>query len=267
MTTGALMFAFNNEGIDYVKMAAWNAQNIRRHLGIPVAVITDDPGQHRCAFDQVIIAQPQGTDTRYFQDLDQTVTWHNAGRPDACDLTPWDRTLLLDTDYVINSNALQDMLSSQPDIVAFDYACDVTGFDKFDDLNHFGEHGIPMWWATVIIFNRDSVARYVFDVMKMVRSNWQHYRDLYGIQHRTYRNDYAFTIALGIINGHTDSVMSIPWNLETITPQHRLTESKYGQYYLEFTDAHNTKFYISLKDMDFHVMGKQHLMDIINAAD
>ena len=35
MTTGALIFARNNEQIDYESMARWSAKNIERHLGIP----------------------------------------------------------------------------------------------------------------------------------------------------------------------------------------------------------------------------------------
>ena len=41
MTQGALIFAFDNEEIDYVKLAAWNARNIHEHLKIPVAIVTD----------------------------------------------------------------------------------------------------------------------------------------------------------------------------------------------------------------------------------
>jgi hypothetical protein len=41
MTTGAVIFARNNEHIDYVAMAQWSAQNIQRHLGIPTHIITD----------------------------------------------------------------------------------------------------------------------------------------------------------------------------------------------------------------------------------
>ena len=39
MTTGALIFAFNNEKTDYVALAAWSAANIHRHLDIPVALL------------------------------------------------------------------------------------------------------------------------------------------------------------------------------------------------------------------------------------
>ena len=36
MTTGALIFAFNNEKTDYVKMAAWSAERIRHFLNIQI---------------------------------------------------------------------------------------------------------------------------------------------------------------------------------------------------------------------------------------
>ena len=43
LTQGMLIFAFNNEATDYIAMAAWSARNIRRHLDLPVAVVTDAP--------------------------------------------------------------------------------------------------------------------------------------------------------------------------------------------------------------------------------
>lgn len=52
MTTGALIFAFNNEATDYVSMAAWSAKRIRHYLKIPVAVVTDKPTD--LDFDRVI---------------------------------------------------------------------------------------------------------------------------------------------------------------------------------------------------------------------
>ena len=48
MTAGALIFAFNNEQIDYVSMAKWSAKNIERHLGIPTRIITNDDIEAKC---------------------------------------------------------------------------------------------------------------------------------------------------------------------------------------------------------------------------
>ena len=54
MNTGALIFAFNNQETDYVAMAVWSAQNIRRHLNIPTSIVTDRSIDH-AVFDQVIV--------------------------------------------------------------------------------------------------------------------------------------------------------------------------------------------------------------------
>ena len=67
MTTGAVIFARNNEQIDYVAMAQWSAKNIERHLGIPTHIITDDA---------------LSDNTRHFTDVGN-VTWYNHNRMDA----------------------------------------------------------------------------------------------------------------------------------------------------------------------------------------
>ena len=107
MTTGALIFAFNNEQTDYVALAGWNARNIRRHLNIPVAIVTvcTDPVRLR-DFDRVIESRAESGGTRWFEDYQGTVTWYNAGRTEAFDLSPWDQTLVLDADYVVASDHL-----------------------------------------------------------------------------------------------------------------------------------------------------------------
>lgn len=265
MTTGALMFAFNNEGIDYLKIAAWNAANIRRHLKIPVAVITDEVVTTD-VFDQVIHATKQDTDSRYFEDLNRTVTWYNANRPDAWDLTPWDRTLLLDADYVIASDNLNLLLDMPTELMAFRDAYDMTNVNDFSGLNYFGKHHLPMWWATVMVFEHTNLTRFVFDSMKMIRANWQHYRDLYGINARTYRNDYALSIALGIVQGHTPYADAIPWSMPSIMPGDKLTEYSRDAYKVEFTAQNGRREYCCWANTDFHAMGKQDLGEIVAAS-
>jgi hypothetical protein len=106
MNTGALIFAFNNQETDYVAMAVWSAQNIRRHLNIPTSIVTDRPIDH-AVFDQVIVTTAKSGGSRYFEDYAANVTWHNAGRVDAYDLTPYNQTLVLDADYVVASDQLK----------------------------------------------------------------------------------------------------------------------------------------------------------------
>jgi hypothetical protein len=262
MTTGALMFAFNNEGTDYLRIAAWNASNIHRWLDIPVAVVTDELDVPT-VFDRVIRREKQVRDTRYFGDLDRSVSWYNAGRPEAWDLTPWDRTLLLDVDYVVNSRELQPVLESSQELLAFDQAFDVTGTTDFGGLNCFGEYQMPMTWATVVVFDRTVYCQQVFDCMKMIRSNWNHYRDLYGINNRTYRNDHALSIALSIVNGHAPVSCAIPWSMATVMPSHRLSLDSQQKWRVDYVNSQSQSRHCGWHNKDFHAMGKQDLENIV----
>ena len=267
MTTGALIFAFNNEHTDYLAMAAWSADRIRRHLDIPVAVITDCTDPSRLSkFDRVIQADPVSGGTRYFDDYKQTVTWYNATRTDAYSLTPWDQTLLLDADYVVCGDELKLVLASPQDFMCHRLAWDITAQDYFEGLNRFGQHKMPMWWATVMMFRRSNIAQYIFDSMNMIKQNWKHYKDLYHITGSHYRNDYALSIALGIVSGHTLKVDNIPWNLASILPEHVITQIGLDHFEIKYQDQGKMKK-MDWHSMDFHAMGKKHLGDIIASTE
>ena len=246
MTTGALIFARNNEQIDYEAMARWSARNIERHLGIPTHIVTDDA---------------PNDNTRHFTDVGN-VTWHNHNRMDAYQLTPWDRTLVLDADYVVASDQLKSLLKADQDFLTHRWAYDVTGCNNFEGLNWFGANRMPMWWATVMMFRRSRHAELIFDSMQMIRDNWTHYRNLYKNTNATYRNDHALSIALGIVNGHTLNHPGIPWALASLTPEHKLTQLDQDRYRIDFVNTENKSRWIELRQ-DFHAMGKQQLGAIV----
>jgi hypothetical protein len=247
MTTGALIFARNNEQIDYVAMAQWSARNIERHLGIPTHIVTDDSAP--------------STNVRHFTDVG-AVTWHNLNRMDAYRLSPWDRTLVLDADYVVAGNQLQSILEADQDFLAHRWAYDVTGCNPFKGLNSFGNNHMPMWWATVMMFRKSKQAELIFDSMQMIRNNWTHYRNLYKNTYATYRNDHALSIALGIVNGHTLDHPGIPWQLASLTPDHKLTQLEQDRYRVDYINTENKPRWIELRQ-DFHAMGKQQLGAIV----
>jgi hypothetical protein len=247
MTTGALIFARNNEYTDYVAMAEWSARNIKRHLGIDTVIITDETRND--------------SGPRHFADTG-TVTWHNTNRMDAYQLSPWDRTLVLDADYVVTGNQLKSVLDCDQDFLAHRWAYDVTGCNKFDGLNWFGEVHLPQWWATVMIFNKCRQVELVFDTMTMIRDNWAHYKNIYKNNSPTYRNDHALSIALLIVNGHTLNHSSIPWQLASLTPEHDLTQIDQDRYRVDFINTEGKSRWIELRQ-DFHAMGKQQLGAIV----
>jgi hypothetical protein len=265
MTIGALIFAFNNEQTDYVRLAAWSAGNIRRHLGIPVAVVTDcvDHALACTQFDVVIPASAESGGRRYFNDYGHSVTWYNAARTNAYALSPWTQTLVLDADYVVSSNQLKKLFDTNNDFLCHRTAQNVSTGYALEGLNSFGDYRFPMWWATVMWFRRSAVAEYVFACMDMIKQNWQHYRDIYSINSSTYRNDFALSIALGILSGHTLRVDSIPWDLMSSLPEHTVIEIAQDHYKVEFTTSMGIRHHVNVNNTDMHVMGKRSLENII----
>lgn len=264
LSQGALIFAFNNEHIDYIAMAAWSAKNIQKHLNLPVAVVTNDTNHAaKYDFDYVIESNPDKGGSRYFADFKETATWYNAGRATAYELSPFEQTLLLDADYVITSDTLLQVMEMPQQFAAFNTSLDPT--DENQPMDTFGNPQLPMWWATVMMFRRGNVSQYIFDSMQMVRNNWMHYMQLFGINQSTYRNDYALSIALGILAGHEQSVHAIPWSMINIMPEHKLKKLELDQYQIDFAGPDGRPKSVMFGGLDFHAMGKKHLGDIIAA--
>ncbi len=252
MTTGALIFAHNNGIIDYESMARWSAANIERHLDIPVKIITDlDPAQEN---------------TRWFGDFEQHMTWHNHSRVSAFDLSPWDRTLVIDADYVVASDQLRSVLLGPQSFLCFRKSFDVAGQNDFSGLDTFGNVKMPMWWATVMCFDKCKQNQMIFDVMTMIRDHWNHYRKIYKIQQTTYRNDHALSIALCLVNGHVTDIPSIPWSMASVMPEYQLQQVDQDHYRVDFIDRDQRSRWTALKNHDFHAMGKRQLGDIVASA-
>lgn len=266
MTCGVVFFAFNSGPIDYVRIARWNAANVHRHLNLPVTLITDAPVDDPI-FDRVILIDNAQADQRIFFDQDRLVPWRNRGRCAAYELSPYDTTLLLDVDYVVASSKLLHLPGSSKDFVCHQRALDIT--QSTDTVETFGQHRMPMSWATVIKFNRSYITEQIFDIMAMVQNNYPHYADLYKFRHAPFRNDYALSIALALVNGHSvDPVFDCPWPLLNVNPAHevrQIDEDYYEIRYTKMVGQENKTARIAVYKQDLHVMGKSFLESVIDA--
>jgi len=112
------------------------------------------------------------------------------------------------------------------------------------------------------MFRKSPTAEHIFDCMKMVKDNWVHYKDLYHSHGGNFRNDYALSIALGIVSGHTLNVHNIPWNLAAIVSSHDLRQLDPDHFQIEYFDQDKLKT-IDWQNMDFHAMCKKQLGDIV----
>ena len=267
MKTGALIFAYNNDSIDYLSIARWNAENIRRHLDIPVTVVTDSLGTID-GFDSVIKLDRPAAEKRTFEDFNTTVDWYNSNRSSAFRLTPYDRTLLLDADYVVASSELHYLLDSEkPDFAFFNKAYSISrqSDDIIEQYTTFGEYKYPMSWATVLVFNRCKIAEYIFDHINMIKTHWQHYRELYHINRPAFRNDYALSIALGLFNGYAGPVSSLPYSMATVLPDHRLEQLNRDEYFVHYKNFTGDDTWTRISNTDFHAMCKRSLGEIVAA--
>ena len=100
MSIGAVIFAQNNSEIDYTKMAIYSAEQVIKHLSIPVTIITDNVDYLNTQFpnhpfDMVIeIPFELSFQERKFYDGSLTVkktSWRNQSRSMVYDLSPYDK--------------------------------------------------------------------------------------------------------------------------------------------------------------------------------
>lgn len=268
MNSGVVLFAFNSPDYDYVRMAEFSAKRVRYFLNLPCTIITDKKSSltiNSELFDKIIIVDNNSTNQ-----IDGRI-WLNKGRYQAYELSPYDQTLLLDVDYIINSEKLKTILDIMDDFMCHDT---ITYQMMEHNKKEFLSSGlsIPILWATVIAFKKTKRVKQIFECLKMVQENYEHYANIHKFSVDTYRNDYALTLAWRIVNGHLHVERDIiPWNLLHIHPKTRLYKTSLEEYDTNFVvtyDKHlRDKFkkeYIQLKSIDFHVIDKKDLSEIIN---
>lgn len=244
MNNGALLYAFDSE-VSYTKLAIKCAKRIKKYLDIPVSLVSDKKVDVDLFDKQIIVDKPTTTNRH------EKRTWYNAGRSSAFDHSPYDKTLLVDTDYMINSNSLLSLFESSQPLLAYKTVQPI--FKNKKHVEKFGTKNTVMWWATLVIFDRTSFVSDVFDVWKMVEKNYYHYANLFGFDARQFRNDFALSIALLLCNGNTiPDQCNIPWPLYNVDKEIKVDYN--GQWWLEHTTRR-----MCLKNTDLHIMGKQSL--------
>jgi len=261
-TRGILMFAHNSTETDYVAMASDNAKRVSTYLNLPTTVVTDVESikdADTSAFDTVVIIDTGKNTTRvYYQgdDIVRTI-WVNGTRSRANLLSPYDQTIMIDTDYIVCSDTLLKLFDCDKPYLAHKTAFDITNRDGFIGHKTFGNRGFPMYWATVVYWKNGNDATSLFELMTMVKENYAHYATLYGFPQRPFRNDYALSIAMYALSGHTEPTNFIPWDLITANVDVGAT-IKDSTISLKF-DVNQKPKYIVTNGIDVHVMNKRSL--------
>lgn len=259
---GVLIYAFNNARVDYFRQAQWCADRVQRYLGLPVTIVTDQSSQQeRSSQHDIVYAEPQVGGERIYNPNKSHApdVWINGNRFQSWDLSPYDETIVLDSDYVVCSDRLLTLFDSPISVTAIQNVYDVTGRDDYAPYRWISSRrGLHHYWATVLYFKRDQISQDFFIMMDMIRNNYRHYSQLYGFALSPFRNDFAASIALSTVYGHLpDAIPEIPWNMANVFSDVEITQVEDDTFDLYYTMDLETKHCRTrISGQDFHFMNK-----------
>ena len=280
-TRGVLMFAHNNDEIDYFKLAYVNAKLIQKNLLLKAKSITVVTDQHSLDYAEKtigkknikkaignIIVEDKDVDfklnnQRTFKDTSQSVkqlSFYNKNRCDAYELSPYDETILIDADYLILSDALNACWNHSNDLMMSHSFKDIMSERELPLLDRLNPMGISMYWATVVYFRKTPFVETFFDIAKHVLENKTYYGNLYKWSGNIHRNDYSFSIAAHMVGGFTDCVLpELPVKLyKTFDTDdiHSVTEDLDLLLYLEKVRSPGDFILTRWSGVDLHIMNK-----------
>jgi hypothetical protein len=276
MKSGILIFAHNNREIDYILLSVIAGGLAQKNLDMPVSLVTDrstldwakQSNIHHLVkkiFDNVIeIEKPKTNNQRIIHDgkNSKSALFVNINRYSCWDLTPYDNTLIIDSDYLIFSNKLKNyFLLDQPVLISESIK------DLFDDKRlgyhdrYVSDTGIKLRWATTVLFKKNHESCNFFQLVEYIRNNYYYFSDLYRFDPRQFRNDIAFSVAAHILNGFIDDSMYLPSVFTMQDKDVLLDVDQNGKLkYLISTNYNNDYCLGTLRDVDIHIMNKQSII-------
>jgi len=270
MDKGIVLFAHNNRQIDYAKMSILTAKLANKNLKVPVSLITDPSTVSWMkesktfsiaaeVFHKIIITKrPEDNNMRNFGDGKSysAAPFSNGNRFNVWDLTPYKRTLLIDTDFLILSDNLNKYWDVDSDLLISPRYNDIIGEDRTGYLDtHISETGLEMYWATTVMFTKNEYTKTFFDLVDHVKQKYKMFSDVYRFNPIIYRNDIAFSIAKHIMNGYQQiDEYDLP-DVFSVTDKDVLYEVENNtlKFLINYKDSNIAA---SVKDKDVHVMNK-----------
>lgn len=277
MTKGVLTFAHNNSTVDYGTMAVIAGGLAKKNLNVPVSLVTDihtvkwmeTTGIYNVAreiFDQIIFVDlPYTKNVRMLHDgcEGNVVPFVNANRCAAYGLSPYEQTLLIDSDYLIFSSRLNEYWNLDSGVLLGRSMNHITGDVSRILDQRVSETGIDLFWATTVMFAKNNESELFFDLVDVVKENYRYYADLYRFNPRQYRNDISFSVVKHIINGHeVEKVYTLPSLLTVFDKDILLDVSNDGKltFLIDKPLASGEFYAATTKGVDVHIMNKMSII-------
>ncbi len=277
MTRGVLIFAHNSKDVDYGLLSIIAAGLAKKNLNVPISLVTDKftiewmrtSGIYEKAlsvFDTIItVDKPNTPNHRMLRDGDDatSVPFINSNRASVWELTPYDSTLLIDSDFLILSDRLNSYWDVDADVMIGNSMNDIKG-ERVGVLDkNVSETGIHMYWATTVMFKKTEKSRFFFELVNYIKTNYKFYADIFRFDSRQFRNDIAFSVAQHILNGfeedHKDDLPSILTVLDKDI-LHEVTNKGNLIFLLNSMKGDNKFTLTSISNVDVHVMNKQSIV-------
>ena len=248
---GILLFSFDTAECQYSKITKKCIELLRIHCpDIPVVVVGDRIIE---SADSTILAEdPQPN----IHNLRGPKQWKNLARVDAYDLSPFDCTIIIDSDYLVYDNNLIKLFESEQSVLAHRSWCDLN-YAEVSNIQ-MGNSMIDMMWATVLMFRKNKEVEQMFNHWRHALKNYQYYAELFGLNKRMVRNDHAFTIAMAKMQEYGPMEHTIiPWDIITANQNFEVKQITKDNIVLE--DQHGE---ITV-DQSVHILNKESLLNAI----
>lgn len=277
MSQGCIMFAHNGD-IDYGSQAVLAAKLAICQLSVPVSLITDQQTLDdmnskfdQLPFDQIIIVdRPQTKNSRSLANGDQrqNISFINSNRATVYDLTPYNRTLLIDTDFLILSPSLGRFWNDANQFLITPQMIDLTylGAESLDF--NISQYSIQTLWATNIMFSKTPEVKILFDLVEYIKENYEYYAGVYEFAKQQYRNDFAFSVACHIMSAHGSdpwwSPLPSPIFIRDVNVLHQIKDRALTFLIKDYNKQDNWVL-LTTENQDLHFMNKVNLLEHIDA--
>lgn len=262
MSKGILVHAFNNEEINYVKQACMVAERAKEYLDLPTSIITDCDVPEN-VFDNVIKFEKPTNYTRKLYNNGNTgthLTFKNNARVMSYDLSPYDQTLMIDSDIVICDDVYKNCFKQGHPLLMYKDAYHLGQNLDYRQFNKISDSSVDFYWATCVYFVKCKQNKIFFDLLQHIEQEYKHYRMLYQIVQQTFRNDFAFSIAVHIMNGHSKGDFAKPMPGKLFYTIDKDITHEIDQDKLTFVIDNNP---IKTKGMTVHAMNKYSLEELL----
>jgi len=229
-TRGILLFAHNNKEMDYAQFAYISGKFAQKQLDVPVSLVsnsgtinwlTNSTPRAIDFFDKIIITDGISSHTdqnRRFNDGSQNFKinkFDNGYRSLCYELSPYDKTLVIDTDLLIMNDRLKNIWDTDTDFMINRVHIDLSIDRNSSEFEKVSDPSIDFYWATAFYFEKTERTKIFFDLCQHILENYDYYRFIHQIDSSLVRNDYIFSIAIHILGGFSNQIspMTLPCDI------------------------------------------------------